>query len=214
MGDQRLAMSKTKNEHGGDPTRDLEHRIVAALTDYVPSGEIETLIAETEQAIADAEATAEQEREKALDPIRSPDADAAREAAASAEFRRDRLRTLLPRLQARRERVAAAEYWNQWQAESDALEMIRDALAAEFREAYPKVEQQLVDLLGRMAANDAEILRLNAASPPNSEALSRVELVARGLERFTREEPSIATELRLPKFAADARLAWPQGHNW
>jgi hypothetical protein len=39
--------------------------------------------------------------------------------------------------------------------------------------------------------------------------LREVELVARNLEGFTRDEPSIITELKLPDWADSARMAWP-----
>jgi predicted transcriptional regulator len=83
-------------------TPSLEKRIAAALVgDDVSSTDLAALVAETEAAFSQAEATAEAERTKALDPALSPDARAAREAMQSAEFSRDRLRTVLPRLQAR-----------------------------------------------------------------------------------------------------------------
>ena len=48
-----------------------------------------------------ADKTEEEERTKALDPALSPDPKAARQAMEDAAFTRDRLKTLLPRLEAR-----------------------------------------------------------------------------------------------------------------
>jgi hypothetical protein len=72
-------------------TSSLEKRIAAALGgDDATSADLATLFAETEAAVNQADATAETERAKALDPALSPDAKAAREAMQSAEFSRDR----------------------------------------------------------------------------------------------------------------------------
>ena len=186
---------------------DLETRIAAALGAEMPSAEIAALIAETKVAIVQAEIAAGM----ALDLIASPRAPSAR-AVSPAEFALDRWRAAVPRLEANYKRVAATEYLERWRADYDQLKVKRDALATEFAELYPEVERKLPELLIRMAANDAEISRLHQASPSGQGLrLLGAELVARGLERFTREKPSIARELRLPKFAADERLAWPSG---
>src|SRR5438094_260125 len=85
-----------------NPTPTLEQKIAAALTAAdVTSSDLSQLIAETEAAITTADATAEEERERALDPVKSPDPKQARQTMEEAIFARDRLRTLLPRLQQR-----------------------------------------------------------------------------------------------------------------
>ncbi len=58
----------------------LEKRIVAALAADSASADLETLIIETKAAIVAADKTADEERERALDPVACPDAAAAREA--------------------------------------------------------------------------------------------------------------------------------------
>jgi hypothetical protein len=69
-------------------------------------------------------------------------------------------------------------------------------LAAEFREVYPEFEAKVVGLLNRMAANDAEISNLHIARSAGVKLhLLEAELVARGLEQFTRDMPSITKEL-------------------
>jgi hypothetical protein len=80
----------------------LESRIATALmADDITSSGLGELIAETETAITAADQAADEERVKALDPAISPDPKAARAAMEDAEFARDRLKTLRPRLQAR-----------------------------------------------------------------------------------------------------------------
>jgi hypothetical protein len=188
----------------------LERRVATALTDDLRSTDIEALIRETERAIVDAEATVEAERKRALDPVLSPDAHAARETMASAEFARERLRKVLPRLQARCREIADAEYFKKWHAEYETLKARRDGLAIEFRETYPAVVETLVDLLNRMGANNAELSRLHQTRQPGvSLNLIEAELVARGLDGFSRDQPSIAKQLMLPKFEQSELMAWP-----
>ena len=85
-----------------NPTPTLEQKIAAALTavDLI-SSDLSQLLIEADAAIAAADSTAEEERIKALDPALSPDPKQAREAMQDAEFVRDRLKTLLPRLEMR-----------------------------------------------------------------------------------------------------------------
>ena len=188
----------------------LEKRIASALSGDTTSADLAILIAETEAAISQADATAEAERAKALDLALSPDAKAAREALHATAFSRDRLRTVLPRLQAQHEEIAAAEFLTQWSADYEALKVKRDALAAELGQVYPKVVSQLVDLFGRLATNDAEISRLHQARPSGAGLhLHGAELVARNLDGFTRDDPPITKGLQLPHWADAAKTAWP-----
>jgi hypothetical protein len=84
-------------------------------------------------------------------------------------------------------------------------------LAAEFREIYTEFEARVVDLLIRMTANDAEISDLHIARAAGVKLhLLGAELVARGLESFTRDVPSITKELKLPAFEPGQPPAWPR----
>jgi hypothetical protein len=180
----------------------LEQRIGAVLTDdYTKSSVIAALVAETETAIVVADENAKLEQERVFDPLASPDPKAAREAMQAAEFMQTWLRSALLRLQRRLRETQERERRAKWYAEYDALKSKRDALAAEFREVYPEFEARVVDLLIRMAANDAEISDLHLARSAGVKLhLLGAELVARGLEQFTRDMPSITKELKLPAF--------------
>ena len=168
---------------------DLEHRISAALGDEaVTSDTLSDLIQETDAAIIAADATAESERAKALDPTLSPDPKAAREAMQAAEFARDRLRTVLPRLQKRHERAASAERKAAWIERYDAIKVEHDAAVAELRNLYPKVVSELVELLSRNRELDARVRNVMAAKPfPESgepddgRRLLAIECAARGI---------------------------------
>ena len=73
------------------------------------------------------------------------------------------------------------------------------------------MQSKLVDLLSRMKACDAEVGRINGSAPDGVRLrLHEVELVARNLEGFTRDEPSITNELRLPDWDQPTKLAWPR----
>ncbi|HEY6622076.1 MAG TPA: hypothetical protein VIY68_21240, partial [Steroidobacteraceae bacterium] len=163
-----------------------------------------------ENVIGVAEATVETERKNALDPICCSDPDAAREAVASAEFFVLRLRALLPRLEDRLARVAAAEERAEWKARYQPLKAERDALAAELAEVYPQVAAELAHLFGRIAANDIKLNELHLSRPSGiSLHLISAELLARGLGTFNPANPSIATELRLPAWENSAAALWP-----
>jgi hypothetical protein len=188
----------------------LEKKIATALASDTTAAAVAALVAETEAAITQADAAAETERAKALDPALSPDAAKARAAMEDAAFRRDRLSTVLPRLQERYHEVAALEYRARWQGDYEALTVKRDQLATELREVYPDFVSKVADLLTRIAANDAELSRLHQARPAGVALhLFGAELVARGIESFGIASPSIAKELKLPDWSCGAKLVWP-----
>jgi predicted transcriptional regulator len=201
-------------------TLTLEQKIAAALTAAdVSSTDLSQLIAEADSAIAAADKTAEEERTKALDPALSPDPKAAREAMQEAEFSRDRLKTLLPRLQARHKQLQAKEYEARWYAELEEIEAKRDALVEELR-VYPTMVAKLVDILSRIPAIDAEVMRINISAPPGVKGRLRgVEQQARGVQGFAvsgawdpRGLLALAADLKLPKFEADGnryQYSWP-----
>jgi hypothetical protein len=196
---------------------DLEHRIAAALSDdAVTSAALSELIQETDAAIIAADATAESERAKALDPTLSPDPKAAREAMQAAEFARDRLRTVLPRLQKRHERAASAERKAAWIERYDAIKVEHDAAVAELRNLYPKVVGELVDLLRRNRELDARVRNVMAAKPflesgepDDGRRLLAIECAARGVNGFGPNDLSLDRHLVLPDFTERGKKSWP-----
>src|SRR5664280_2182069 len=123
----------------------LEQRISAALADNdIDSSALATLIAETEAATADADKTAIQAREQALDPITSPDPTKARAAMEAAAFTRDRLRTVLPRLQERFEQVCLDEEYAAWRPRYEAIKAERDAANTKFRTAFANLVADII----------------------------------------------------------------------
>ena len=138
------------------------------------------------------------------------DAQKARQSRSDAEFLRDRLQAALPVLQLRLLELQAQEYSVQWHDEYAQIEAECHALATEMREVYRGVQSKLVDVLTRKKACDAEVSRINGSAPAGvALRLREVELVARNLEGFTRDQPSITNELQLPDWDQPVKLAWP-----
>jgi hypothetical protein len=188
----------------------LEERIATALSSDTASDVVAILIAEVETAIVAADKAAEMERVKALDPLASPDAAKARASMEDAAFVRDRLRTILPRLQQRLNELRAAEHVARWEPDFRQVEAKRDELAQEYAATYPRLAAQFVDLFSRAEAVDREVSRINGSAPSGEHRrLRQVELVARGLKGFTRGEPSITNELSLPDWDQPTKLVWP-----
>jgi len=188
----------------------LEQRITTALkADDVKSEDLVALNVETEAAVAAADEAATKTREQALDPLISPDETKARAAMESAAFTRDRLRTVLPRLQQRLQDVQAQEYATRWHADCDEAAIVRDKLAAELQEFYAPVAERLADLMSRIATCDEEVTRIGGNAPSGERRrLAKVELAARNLASFTRAVPSIVDTLCLPPWSPGAP-EWP-----
>ena len=193
----------------------LEYRIASALSaTAITSDELGVLIKATEAAVVEADKVAEQERLKALDPLRSPNAAQARQVMEDAAFACDRLRTVLPRLQESLSRVAAQEAYNDWvKTAYEPVKAQRDAAAAELRSLYAPFVIKMADLLLRIEQIDREIRRVNDTRPRCESAngdgrhLQSVETEARGAGRLG--ETSICRDIRLPHWRPGDGYAWP-----
>jgi hypothetical protein len=158
---------------------------------------------------------AEHERARALDPLRSPDAAKAREVMASTEFARDRLRSVLPRLEQRYEKVRRVEVKARWVASYEVAKAKVDAAAEELKALYPEYTNKLINLLLRIRQIDAEAKRVmdakpcpEASEPADSRCLLATELVARELTGI-RPDLTLDRSLVLPDFKYPGRQAWP-----
>jgi hypothetical protein len=70
---------------------------------------------------------------------------------------------------------------------------------------------QLVDLFERTEAVDKEVSRINGSAPScEQRRLRQVELVARGLDNFTRADPPITKAVQLADWTHSERLIWPR----
>ncbi len=148
------------------------------------------------------------DKERAIDQTLSLEPRAARQAIEDATFAANRLRTLLPKLQARRQELHDQEQATAWLAKRGPLQRERDALAEELREVYRKAVPTLVDLFVHITANDKALTELGQTIPPGVNSLLSAELHARGLDSFTRDTPSLLDSVVL--FDWDSGLkVWP-----
>ncbi len=187
----------------------LEQRIATALAADITSGELAKLVAETESAIIAADRDAAAARERAHDPALSPDPASAYQAMQTAAFVAERLRTLLPRLRQRLQDVSAAEELAQWQADAEQVQAQVEA-AEKFAAQYPKLAAELLGLFRLAEEVDREVARVNSSAPIGAHGrLRQVELVARGLDAYSRSAPSIGRSIRLPDWEDSGCLLWP-----
>jgi hypothetical protein len=155
-----------------------------------------------------AQEAARSAKEAALDPTQTPDPVEARAKSEDAALMAGRLMTLLVRLQRRYAEVAEAERLKEWREQFADLKRERDDLALDFDEDYPALINQLVDLCTRMVTLDGKLSRLHQARPSGVPLhLDSPELMARGLDAFSRAAPSVLTQLKL--YDRHGKQVWP-----
>jgi hypothetical protein len=173
----------------------------AALTELI--GEVAAAAEAAAQAAADA-------REQALDVTATADIGAASAAVVAAELTRDRLAATVPRLRQRLSEALSSEHAARWRNDYERVEQRRDAAAAKFAEACPRLLAELAALFRNNDEIDAECSRVNSNAPSGeARRLRGVELQARGMTEFTSTQPSISATIRLPDYAHSATAAWP-----
>ncbi len=189
----------------------LEKDIVAALGDEnATAASLGELVSRTEAAITEADVAADAARVAFLDPIVEPDAHRAKAKVEATTFVAARLRTLLPRIQDRYREVEADEDRAEWEIDFRALAGERNELAKELKTTYPAAVATLVDLFARVADLDRRLSQLHQTRPSAAKGyLLSAELVARELTEFSRDEPSITRDLKLPDWSESNKLAWP-----
>jgi hypothetical protein len=186
----------------------LEQRIVGALAnENAGSTELSELIIEVKAAVSAADQTAQDAHEQALD-LTSSDIAAAEQAMAVAQLSGDRLHNALPRLQMKLSTALSAEQRDHWLEDFKRVKAKLDEAADMFAE-YPELAARLVEIFRTAQAVDREVSRLNGAADGEHRRLKSVELEARGLDSFTRDNPSIAKMLQLPDWEQPSKLVWP-----
>ena len=186
----------------------LDQRIGSALAadTELKSGEIADLINDVQQSLAVAVADAARIETEALDPFVYLDADRARAATEAADFAVDRLRAVLPRLEAKLAEAQAAEALARWRRDRHAVEQLRNAGAAKFERVRGLITE-LAATFAEVSEIDAAVSRLNSVSPSGESTLRGCELEARHLSQFSKSDPSIVAETKLIGF--DGRELWP-----
>jgi hypothetical protein len=190
----------------------LERRLSGILTEdggTVTAAQLRALMQETEVAIVDAQEMAAVAKSDALDPTVTPNPAEAIAKSEDLALRAGRLHTLLTRLQRLHVEVAEAERLKEWQGQFNELKKQRDALAEELAEVYPATVATLIDLFTRIGALDEKLSALHQARPRGVQLhLLGSELVARELERFTRDVPSLLQAVTLLDFDT-GKPVWP-----
>jgi hypothetical protein len=201
------------NGHGSISDHlDLERKlssVLAADRATVTAQELRALMQEAEIGIVDAQEAARSAKEAALDPLVTPDPVEAVAQSEDAALMAGRLMTLLRRLQRRYAEVAEAERLKEWQGQFNILRKQRDALADELARTYPEVTATLTDLFTRIALLDQKLSALHQARTAGVQLhLLGAELIARELERFTRDVPSLLQVVTLFDFDSGKQV-WP-----
>jgi len=188
----------------------LEPRLAAALGNpNLGVAELSELIIAVEGAAASADQSVAAERDKALDMLASSDIAAAHEAVAVAQLSRDRVHAVLPKLRERLSAALNAEQRDRWLEDYRRVKAQRDEAVAAFKH-YPSLAEKIVHLFATAAAVDREVSRVNGSAPDGEHRrLKEVELKARNVESFSRDNPSIAKAVQLPDWGDSAKMVWP-----
>jgi hypothetical protein len=194
----------------------LEEILVDALTDHaINSNALADLVDETKTAITVAENDARIAKAAALDPLQSPDPVTARATMENAEFQAARLKSMLPRLQARVTDVGHQEEYISWRKSFDPLKTKVENAAAKLTAFYQKFAPELAVLLSENEKLDAEVARTLAAKPHHVRVamndgcyLRSVVLTARGINNFGTYDHKIM-DIKLPDWQRPTELLWP-----
>ena len=189
----------------------LEKRIAAAIGNGSASSDALTeLIGEVAAAAEAAAQAAAAERERALDVTATADVGAASAAVVAAELTRDRLAATVPRLRQRLSEALSSEQAARWRNDYERVEQRRDAAAAKFAEACPRLLAELVTLFRNNDEIDTDCRRVNSGAPANEpRRLLGVELTARRMDTYTATQPSLSATVRLPDYAHSDTIVWP-----
>ena len=186
-----------------------------ALTGAATSDEVHELVREGTKALAVAAKAAAVSRERALDPLTTPQG-AKREQgrAVELELERDRVARMVEALRTRAADLARAETQTARQAAYDAALAERDVLAADLKARWPKLSVEMVELLRRLVASDANLVSVNANLPAGVDRLASAEAIARGAPPsfYLNGQPMLRLAgATIPKFEAVGHYA---GQAW
>ena len=205
--------------HDGVP---LENRIATALAAIdITSTDLSQLVVEAEAAISAADNAAEDERAKALDPALSPDPKAARQAMEDAAFMRDRLKTLLPRLQTRYREIADAEALAAWRPKLTRCRRAGSRWGQNSRMSFPSGLARLSISYGKCTTSIGRSLRSTVAvpmprTPPAFVRSIGSRLHSRNISRFPipKRAQSIGRSGRVDLAIYGRRANWTRGSSW
>jgi hypothetical protein len=188
----------------------LEQRIVAALGN--PNNGSDTLIElirETEIAATTADQAAIDQHAKALDLVASPDAGQAHQRVIAAEMTRDRLKTNLPKLRDKLSTALAEEAHERWLADFSRVRRQLDEAVTLFKD-YQQHAEAIARMFALAEQVDKKISRINGNAPDGEHRrLRSVELEARDMTQFTRDNPALVATVELRDWENSGRKLWP-----
>jgi hypothetical protein len=197
--------------NGGErPRLSLQRRlgIVLSRDDHVSSDEVRALVQEVDDEAVRLTLEAQQQKAASLD-LECPDPLAADKRQKECMIERQRYEMCKPRLQ---EKLAAAvrrENHDRWLSDRNRVIAKRDAAVKKYRE-IPDIIDELLERFKLAAEIDAEVDRVNAGGPSNSPRLAGVELTARRLSAFSRENPSLAEVTTIFDWRESSKQIWPK----
>jgi superoxide dismutase len=188
--------------------QNLEQKIAAALSNGHASSEtFAELVTATEAAVEEAQAMADQLKQRALDINEVVDVSSASTAIMAHELLCDRLKAALPKLRDRMAGAVAAEIDERWRTRAQRLQSEANALGREFTDTYSQAALTLLDLFQRMANHDKEVREHNSTLPAGTMPVRSAELARRTLDAFSRDTPSITATVTLCD--PGGRVVWP-----
>jgi hypothetical protein len=191
------------------PRISLQQRLGRVLADgaNTSSDELRDLIAETENAAQAAGEAADRHHDACLS-LDCVDLVAEKDAERAAMMERTRLEATKPRLLEKLAAIVRRENHDRFMAARNRVAARRDSAAKDFR-AVRDIFDELAAIFRKTAEVDAEVDRINQSRPGSEAPLQTVELHARGLDAFSRSQPSISATVQLPDWTDSQRMVWP-----
>jgi DNA repair exonuclease SbcCD ATPase subunit len=197
----------------------LDDRIADAFEAGISSEALKALLAEVEQANADARAQSETAAARALDPkVRPAEVAEARRQMEDANFRSNRMHAAAEQLKGLLSQALSREAADRAAAEYTAAKSERDQLAKDLA-TYDEHAAAIVSLLDRLSRNNDRIKKANAGRSA-IDWLYSAEMIARGSEREFGVHndstlPALLPGVKLPLFRKGGGIhgyAWPPAY--
>jgi|GEM_PF-1802872 len=194
----------------------LDDRIADAFEAGMSSDALKALLAEVEQASADARAESEKAAARALDPkVRPAEVEVARRQMEDANFRSNRMDAAAEQLKELHGDAFRREAAERRSAEYAAAKAERDQLAKDLA-AYEEHASAIADLLDRLSRSNSRLKDANAGQSAEG-WLCSAEVIARDAAHdfnvhFNERLPGLLSNVRLPLFRMDGSIngyAWP-----
>ena len=125
------------------------------------------------------------------------------------EVTRNRLRLVLPDLQQKLQEAEAREFAAQWEADYLHVDAVCNKAAENFA-CLPALFAKIIDIYREREAANALRYKINSAALPGEHRrLKDPELLARGLDNFSRANPPMSEGTQLPDWSHSEKMLWP-----